>query len=85
MVCLSTGIEIVTTPLGVAAGVGVGVGVGLGVGGGFSITNKGDGVGRAAAKVNFGDATTATVPATRTNIVTRRAMIVLTYFSSTGT
>jgi hypothetical protein len=85
MVCLSTGIAIVTVPLGVATGATVGVGVGLGVGSGFSITNKGDEVRGAAATVNFGEAMTARVPATRTRSVNRKTMTVLTYFSSTGT
>jgi hypothetical protein len=56
------------------AGVGVGVGDGLGVGGGFSITNKGDGVGRTAAIVYRGAAKTAMVPATRTRTVRTKRM-----------
>jgi hypothetical protein len=71
----------VTTPLGVATGVDVGVGVGLGVGGGFSITNNADGVGRAAASVNFGEANTAIVPATSTAIVSKKRMTVRIIFS----
>jgi hypothetical protein len=68
----------VTIPLGVATGegVGVGMGVGLGVGGGFSMTNSGDGVGRVAAMVYRGEATTAMVPAINTTIVRRSKMIV---------
>src|SRR5207302_6002319 len=71
---------IVTTPLGVAAGVGVGVGVAVGVGVGVgvvSITKSGLGLGRTAVTdCSFGDATTVMAPAISTTIMTRKRMVV---------
>jgi hypothetical protein len=72
----------VTTPLAVGAAVGAGValgaaaGVGLGVGGGFSITNRGDGVGRAAVALKVGEANTVIAPATSTRSVSRKRIVV---------
>ncbi len=65
-----------TVGVGVGAVVGAGVGVGLGVGGGFSMTNKGDGVGRAAASLNVGDASTVIAPTTSARSVSRNRMAV---------
>jgi hypothetical protein len=62
-------------------GVGVAVGVGLGVGGGFSMTNKGDGVGRAAESLNVGEVNTVMAVATSTRSVSRKRIAVRIIFS----